>query len=247
MTGFEYVLIPLIAFLAYLLKAMTGFGPAIVLISLGSLFLPAYSIVATSAILDILAGIVLLKVDWEDGVYRYWLPLAVAIVIGTVAGALLLKIFSPEGFHFILSIAITVIGVWFLFGRANLDEGKLRSHLPERCTGGDKGFTLLGGFCGGMFGISGPPIIWHFGRQFTKRAFRQVLVPVFVVAAVARSGMYSIIGIVDLQVIKYVAIAVPGLFLGIFLGNRIFFKISEVMFGRVVGIILVIIGVKHFF
>lgn len=247
MTGFEYILIPLIAFLAYLLKAMTGFGPAIVLISFGSLFLPAYSIVATSAILDIIAGIVLLKVDWKDGSYRYWLPLAVAIVIGTVAGAFLIKIVSPEGFHFILSIAIIVIGLWFIFGRTNVEEGKLRCDLPKRCTRGDTGFTFLGGFCGGMFGISGPPIIWNFGRQFTKRAFRQVLVPVFVVAAVARSGMYSLLGIVDLQVMKYVAFAVPGLFLGIFIGNRIFFKISEILFGRIVGAILIIIGVKHFF
>jgi uncharacterized membrane protein YfcA len=36
------------------------------------------------------------------------------------------------------------------------------------------------------------------------------------------------------------------LLLGIFLGNRIFFRISEVVFGRIVGAVLVAVAVKLF-
>ena len=63
MIHIEYYLLPLVAFLAYLLKAMTGFGPAIVFISLGSLFVSPHPAVVTSSILDIIAGIMLLKID----------------------------------------------------------------------------------------------------------------------------------------------------------------------------------------
>ena len=247
MLHFEYLLLPLVAFLAYFLKAMTGFGPAIVLISLGSLFIGPQSVVVTSSILDIIAGVILLSADWEKGSYRFWIPLAVAIVFGTAVGTIFLKIIPPEKFHILLSIAILVLGVWFMIGRSKTNISELQSILPEKCKKTDAGFTFIGGFCGGLFGISGPPIIWNFGRQLAKRAFRQVLIPIFVIAAITRVAMYSSMGIVNWQVLKYVVVALPGLLLGLFFGNKIFFTLSEIKFCRVVGALLFIVALKLFF
>lgn len=246
MVNIEYFLLPLVAFLAYLLKAMTGFGPAIILISLGSLFIPPQPAIATSSILDIIAGIALLRIDWAKGAYRFWLPLAIAIAVGTIVGAIFLQIIPPAKFRVMLSTTILVLGIWFIIGRKETDATKLKSELPEKCKKIDTGFTFIGGFCGGLFGISGPPIIWNFGRQLAKRAFRQVLVPIFIIAAIARVTMYSSMGIVGWQVLKYVIVALPGLFLGLFVGNKIFFKLSELNFSRIVGAVLLAVAIKLF-
>jgi uncharacterized membrane protein YfcA len=104
--------------------------------------------------------------------------------------------------------------------------------------------TFFGGFCGGLFGISGPPIIWQFGRKFAKHAFRQTLVPIFFAAALARTVTYGCTGLVTTQVLLYVLSALPGLFLGIYLGNKVFFRISEAWFNRVAGLVLIIVALQ---
>jgi len=241
---YYYLLLPVIALMAYVLKAMTGFGPAIVVISLGSLFIAPRPIIAISSILDLIAGIILLGIDWRKTTFSYWLPLAISIVAGTVIGSVFLKIVPPDQFRLMLSVAIVIIGIWFIAGKAGLSKRELLLELPEKCTKFDMGLTFLGGICGGTFGISGPPIIWNFGRQFAKYAFRQVLVPIFLTAAVARVAMYSTMDLVNFDVLKLVIISLPGMFIGLFIGNRIFIKLPELLFRRIVGSVLLVVGIK---
>ena len=240
----DYILLPLIAFLAFIVKAMTGFGPAIVVISLGSLIIAPHTIIATSAILDFLAGMILLRLDWSGKATRFWLPLAAAIVIGSVLGAVFLKLIPPSQFNIMLAIVIFLLGLWFAFGRDGTNTAGLRKTLKNHCSTLDVLFTFVGGVCGGLFGISGPPIIWHFGRQYAKTAFRQIVVPIFLAAAVARIVTYSAVGIVNVKVLAYVAAGLPGLLLGLFVGNKIFYQLSEKLFSRIVAVILIAVAVK---
>ncbi|MGR3219716.1 MAG: sulfite exporter TauE/SafE family protein [Candidatus Anammoxibacter sp.] len=245
----EYYLLPLVAlvaFLAYLLKAMTGFGPAIVFISLGSLFIAPHPAVATSSILDIIAGLILLKIDWKKGSYSFGVPLVIAIVVGTAIGALFLKSIPPESFRTMLSVVIFILGIWFIAGRKSTKEANLQDKLPAKCKKIDTCLTFIGGICGGFFGISGPPIIWNFGRQYAKKAFRQVLIPIFIVAAITRVAMYSATGMIDRQVLTYVAVALPGLLSGILAGNKLFFKFSEQAFRTIIGSALLVAAAKLF-
>ncbi len=243
----SFVILPLLAFLAYLLKAMTGFGPAIVIVSLGSLFIHAQPLIALSSVLDLIAGAILLTLNWKNTTHSFWIPLAISIVIGSVIGGIFLKVVPPLYFHYLLSSAILIIGIWFITNREATGESELLKKLPEKCTKIDTALTFLGGLCGGMFGISGPPIIWNFGRQFKKVAFRQVLIPIFFTASIARVSVYTSIDLVNWQVLKYVLVSLPGLALGLYTGNKIFFKLSELKFRRVVGIILVAVSIKLLF
>lgn len=243
----DYLILPAIALVAFVLKAMTGFGPAIIVISLGSLVVEPQTIVATSAVLDSIAGAILLRSDWVKGGYRYWLPLAAAIVIGSVVGAISLKAIPADHFRRMLGIALFVLGVWFIAGRTGRDGSELDDALPEGSNFADRLATFVGGVLGGLIGISGPPIIWHFGRRFAKRVFRQILVPVFLIAAVARSATYASIGLMDAQVFRCVGLALPGLVIGILLGNRIFLRLSEVVFSRIVGSVLVAAALRILF
>ncbi len=240
----EHLLLFLIACVAFVLKAMTGFGPALVVVAVGSLFLPPPVVIATSAILDLIAGAILLRADWTRGSYRFWVPLAVAIVAGSIVGAFFLRAIPADHFRRLLGIAILGLGVWFALGRQRTPGVGLAAELPARSSGADRLFTFVGGVLGGMLGISGPPIIWHFGRRLTKQAFRQVLVPIFVIAALARASTYSALGLVDRQVLGYVAAALPGLLMGLLVGNRIFLRLSEAQFSRIVGLVLLLVALR---
>jgi uncharacterized membrane protein YfcA len=240
----EYLLLPLIAFAAFILKGLTGFGPAIVVVAFGSLIMAPRDVIAMSALLDTLAGAMLLGMDWDRSARRFWLPLALAIVLGSLLGSLFLDAIPPEAFRHLLSGAICFLGLWFLLEKPGKRGRALLDTLPARGGFADRGMTFLGGVCGGLFGISGPPIIWHFGRRFAKRAFRQVLIPIFLAAAVSRVTAYTWLGILDRHTLWYVLLALPGLFAGVLLGNRIFVKISEGTFRRVIGVLLILAAIR---
>ncbi|MEM6337854.1 MAG: sulfite exporter TauE/SafE family protein, partial [Bacteroidota bacterium] len=182
-----------IALLAFTLKATTGFGPSIVFIALGSLLIEPKTLVPASSLLDLLAGGLLLRIDTEGRTLRYWLPLGVSISVGAVVGALFLDAVPAETFRTVLGWFVLGLGVWFVLG---IGGGGREEHLPAKASRLDHAMTLLGGMFGGLAGISGPPIIWQFGRQYAKRAFRQVLVPIFFAAAVVRTIAYAGTGLV---------------------------------------------------
>jgi uncharacterized membrane protein YfcA len=233
-----------IALIAFVIKAMTGFGPAIIFISVGSLFLLPHDVIAASSILDLIAGLVLLRSDSSRGTSRFWLPLAAVIIVGAVAGSIFLDAIPPDPFRLLLGGVIVLLGVWFAIGRIRTGGNHLQTTLPPKPDITDSAITFSGGICGGLFGISGPPIIWHFGRRYAKLPFRQIIVPIFVAAALARVVTYSTLGLVNREVLTYVLAALPGLIAGIYLGNKIFFKLSEAKFSRIVGIVLVIAGIR---
>ena len=241
---FVYVLLPLIAFAAFFLKAVSGFGPALVVVALGSLILPPQLVVAMSALLDAVAGVTLFAMDPETKGRRFWIPPALAIVAGSVIGGVLLSLVDPAIFKTLLGVSILLLGLWFglLRGRGN-GEG-LSGELPARATGPDVIAAGLGGVMGGFLGISGPPILWHFGRKLGKEPLRAILIPIFLAAAIARVGTYVGTGVINGQVLLAFAVALPGLIAGILAGNRAFVRISEQAFGRIIGAILFLVGVR---
>ena len=237
-----YLLIPIIALAAFLLKATTGFGPAIVVVALGSLLAAPKEIIVTSSILDAIAGFFLLYLDRPRDAFRFWLSLSAAIVVGSVFGGPLIVFIPAEYFRYLFSVVILLLGVWFVLRRGRVVGKGLQEHLPRKSSIRDLLITFFGGLCGGLFGISGPPIIWHFGRKFAKNAFRRTLVPIFCAAAVARVVTYSTSGLVSERSLLLALAALPGLVLGLYWGNKIFFRISEQTFSRVAGMALITVA-----
>lgn len=238
------ILLALIAVLAYVLKGVTGFGPSIIIVALGSLILPTHAMVVLSAILNAVAGLILLLADPIQGRMRFWLPLAAAMTVGSVAGGLYVSIILPRLFNIIVGTVVALLALWFFFSRAGRAKADLEADLPARSSPLDLAVATFAGVLGGLTGIGGPPMVWYFGHRFSKRAFRQAVVPVFLLASVARIGTYWATGLIDVRIISYALASLPGLLLGVFLGNRAFFRISELTFSRAVGTVLMIVAVR---
>lgn len=234
----------MIIFFAFVLKGMTGFGPAIVSITFGSLFLHPHDLIPLSSMLDFVAGILLFVHQFRKGGWRYWLPMMVSIMAGAVLGGLLLKQVDVEVMKLILSVCILILGFWFAFVDPNRHAGRLAATLPEKSRFSDLAVSLFSGWLGGFISISGPPLVWHVGRQFQKVAFRQILIPVFLGAACMRVVTYASIGLINETNLIYAALTLPFLLMGLYVGNHIFYKISESVFKRIVGYVLIVMAVR---
>jgi uncharacterized membrane protein YfcA len=238
------ILLPLIASAAFFVKAMTGFGPALIFVSLGAQLLSPHAVIPVSAMLDATAGVILSVIDPIHGGRRFWMAPAAAIVVGSFFGGLLLGSMSADLLRLVLGVTIVALAFWFALHRARLLSGVLQDSLPVRSSVPDVLISGAGGVLGGLTGISGPPLIWHFGRKFAKRPLRQILIPVFLFAALARVGTYAGTGMITTQVLHAYLLALPGLLLGTFLGNRVFLKVDERTFSRVIGLVLLGSGLR---
>ena len=233
-----------VAFLAYIIKTATGFGTAIIVVSLGSMLVGTHEAVIISAIVDIIGGSILYFRDPVKEGRSFWMPLSAAMIAGTIVGAAGLKVFPAESFDILIGIITAVLGFWFILGRGQDGENSLETTLPEKCSAADLAVSSFAGLCGGLFAVSGPPIVFWLGRRFAKFAFRRTLIAVFFFATVVRLTSYGVVGLLHPQLFLVTLYVIPGIIFGFLLGNRIFHILSEKWFSRVVGGVLLVVAVK---
>ena len=109
-------LLPLI-FIAYFLKATAGFGSMIVMLAVGALIIGPVPALLLTALLDVVGGLALLKLDSTKDTKRLWQPLSLAMLIGVVLGALLLKLIALPQLQYVLGATLFLVGIWLMFFR----------------------------------------------------------------------------------------------------------------------------------
>ena len=109
-------LLPLI-FIAYFLKATAGFGSMIVMLAVGSLIIGPVPALLLTALLDVVGGLALLKLDSTKDTKKLWQPLSLAMLIGVVLGALLLKLIALPRLQYVLGATLLLVGIWLMFFR----------------------------------------------------------------------------------------------------------------------------------
>ena len=84
----DYLLISLVALVAFFLKGVTGTGTTTVIVALGSLFIDPKLTVVLASFINIFGGLSMVRVDPLPLPRRYWMPISMLMVAGSVAGAI---------------------------------------------------------------------------------------------------------------------------------------------------------------
>jgi uncharacterized membrane protein YfcA len=100
----------------------------------------------------------------------------------------------------------------------------------------------VSGLAGGFVGINSPILILYFGSRLAKGPLRRLLVLILLPLAISNVATYSALGLMSTQIVLYGVVALPGLLLGIYLGNRTFFRISEKVFSAILGGVLILLS-----
>lgn len=200
--------------------------------------------VVLASFINIFGGLSMIWIDPVPLAKRYWIPISVLMVGGSVAGATALKIIPNQQFQLVLGLVFLLTAMWFLF---QVPGPRAQSQRPANATAMDLGVGVLAGFCGGFIGINAPPLVLHFSRFLDRRHLRRLLVLIFIPAAMAQTATFFINGLLDQQVFIWGLLLIPSMVVGIFLGNRTFRRISENGFRRVLGGFLVVVSIRLIF
>ena len=238
----EMMALPAVAFMAFFLKGIAGIGVSTVAVPILSLIIGAKQIVVLSSIVNVIGGLLMYRIDPQPAGRRYWWPIAVLMIIGAVLGAVALKLTPLKSFEKILGITILASGIWFIIWRGKQKSDSFLKKLPEKARLKDNVIGFLGGLSGGFVGINSPIFILYFGSRLAKGPLRRLLVLILLPSAISQVATYTFLGLMSTRIVLYSLISLPGLLLGIYLGNRTFFRISEKFFGAILGGVLILLS-----
>ena len=237
------LIIPL-SFIAYVLKGAATFGPGIILAPLGALLIGVKEIVIVISFLDLISNAILLKFNRDLLTSSFLIPVIAVMITGSALGAALLAWLPSSYFDLVFGLLLLPLGLWIMITRGHDQKSSNSNVVAATASNTDLSVSLLSGCMSGLSGITGPVLAWHLGKTYSKEAFRSILIPVLLASAIARVGVYAMSGSISVEVLTLVLMALPGLGLGLWLGNRLFLQISQVWFSRVVGSLIAISGIK---
>lgn len=232
-----------IAFVAYGIRAASGIGSALLLVPLGALAVGALNAIVLSAFLDLASGAIILGLDRQRQIHESWRTYALAMGLGVIAGSLALRSIPVDAISKVLGFLTLLAALWFLAGRPG-------TRLEESGSGASRrlwlslGVCLVAGLLGGISGMSGPPLAIYFGTRMEKGTFRSVVTRLFTVEAILRVVLYLATGLVTRAILPLLAVSVPAILLGTFLGHRVFLRLKEKWFGALIGLILLGAGLS---
>lgn len=221
-------------------QTLTGFGLGMIVIGLSSGFeLTTVPFIATvvSLVTLVNSAIALPKhlrhIDW-----RIANTILLGVVPSSVLGVVLLNYLSTQAtsiLKFLLGLIIVYSGVNFALKAKQLkQESKLRSFFSV-------GF--VSGLCGGLFGIPGPPVIFHLYRQpMDLVLIRNMLLLIFSCTAFTRTFYESITTGLPTGTLITSAMAIPCVAIVTLLAQRFPPPVSPTTMRRITFISLVIIG-----
>lgn len=175
------------------------------------------------------------QIDWG----RLW-PFALGGVIGVPIGVTALA-------HADLGAIKLAIGAFLLvYGLYALAAPRLPAlHHGGRMADGTVG--LLGGVLGGLAGYSGVlPTIWTQLRGWPKETARGVYQPFILIANVVTIALLGFVA-VDAFGLLLLALALPPLALGTWLGWRLYGRLDDKAFRRMMGAVLAASGATLLF
>jgi uncharacterized protein len=224
--------------ICYALRGSTGFGAAAAM-PLLALIIPLKVLIPAWTLIGLTAGVTLLGRDrahiaWADMV-RLLPTCLIGVAVGLYAFTMLDSRHLAQGLG-VLIVLYGLYSLWLTF------RPQTRWQTPPRAIAPIAG--ALGGAVGTTFGTMASIFfaIYFDVMRMTKENFRATMSAILVALGIVRGAGYWVVGEYTRDVMITVAIALPMMLAGIFVGNRVHTGLSEVSFRRLVSIALTLSG-----
>lgn len=225
-------------FLAGYVRATIGFGSGLIMVGLLTFMFPIKLVVPTVLLLDILGSILLGGYDFKEIRWAELKWLIPGSMVGLGVGAWVLHITPAQHLTLFLGVFLLAYVLYTLWITPE--------NLPRIQRGWGAPLGLFGGVVGSLYGGGGPPIVAYLQmRKLDKRDFRATFQAVALSSNVVRIVFYVVLSLLTLPLLGAFALLMPAMLLGLLLGNRLHFQISEKTFMNGTLILLAIIAVKY--
>lgn len=224
-----------LVFAASVVRGLTGFGLAIILVPLLGLIVEPADAVVISILLQLLAGPIGLKRILADGERETAIPISIAAMVATAPGVWLLSVTPPDIARLAIALlALAAFGLMFVPAR----EGAVPGRKETVATG------IAAGLLTGFASMPGPPVVpFYLRRKLPPAIARASMLMVFFACAIAGSIAAFALGVANLHLLWLSFLFYPALYIGTRLGELAFGTVSERVWRTLVGVILGVAGI----
>lgn len=228
------LLASLIVCLAAAAQAVTGFGFALVLVPLLALVYDPRLVVVVSISLGLACKLPLLVQSWRQVELLRIAPLCAAAAVGGVLGTHLLLQVDADALRLGIGVIVVVLASLLLVERG---QPMGREGLAALGAG------LVSGVLTGSTSMGGPPVVLlGVNQAWGKESFRANLLAFFMVSNSWSLVIIALRGAFTREVLVLDALLLPGLVVGLVLGNALFKAVPVAEFRRVVVLAVIATG-----
>ena len=197
---------------------------------------------ATAAVLVVICSVVAqsltIRTVWHAIDRARVGPMIAAGLLGVPIGSWLLLRVDPNAFRLCMGVLLAAFSGFMLFGGRQM-------HIAQGGRWADTAVGFAGGILGGLAGLSGAlPTVWAALRGWGKDERRGVFQAFNLAILTAAVLVYAVSGRLTGEVGRLVLIALPGTFVGAWLGASTYQRLSDQRFHEVVLVLLGMSGVS---
>lgn len=231
----ELIFAAVVIAIAYFVRGLAGFGSGLIAIPLLAFILPLTVAVPMVVLLDYLASASHGVKHSELIRWRDLLPLLPFSIVGVVLALYMYRQVDA----ILLSRGLGIFIILFAFySLLNLAPHHIGSRLWAIPAGS------LGGLIGTLFGTGGPfYVIYLKLRGLDKSDFRATYAMIFLLDGAGRLTGYLFTGFYNLDSLLLVAVSLPVMIVGMYIGGHIHANITQLTFQRAISLLLIASGI----
>lgn len=220
----------LILFFAAFTQGMTGFGFAMVSLSLLTFLMSISEAVPLAALCGLIVNLYLIYKLKNHISFKETKNLIIGAVVGIPLGSYVLTIASPE----LLSIILGFVILLFVI----LSATKFIKQIGLPLQWGYL-FGLFAGVLGGSLNTNGPPVLIYFYLHgFDKLKQKASITGFFIFTSLMVVATHAVTGVTSIKIFMTFVYNLPFVIAGILAGNYMFDKISTGIYNKIIIIFL---------
>jgi hypothetical protein len=225
---------------AFAVRSAAGFGAVLVAMPMLAFVLPVPTAVSITTALTAITSLHHLSRDWRRVAWRHFTIMAFYSAIGIGVGFFVINLLDEHALRRSLGVFLIF---YALYAWATADASPV---LPARWRQAlAAGTGITGGLLGTLFGAGvGPIYVVYFNTlRMEREIFRVTMSTVILLGGVARIAGYARMGFYEASSVVLIAIGLPLVLIGSWLGDRVIRRLDPRMFGRLVGGLILLSGI----
>ena len=239
-SSFALAFYAVVLFGAFTLRSAAGFGAGLIAIPMLAFVLPVSTAVSVATVLTTVTSLGQVTREWRHIAWRQFSVIFLYSMAGIGLGLYFIQLLDEHVLRRCLGLFLIVYAVYGLCAAGT-------PHLLSRRWHGALGAAagIVGGLLSALFGAgAGPIYVVYFDiLRLERAAFRATMSAVVVLGGAARVAGYGSYGFYGGSTLMLLAIGLPVVFLGSWLGDRVVYRLSARSFSRLVAAVVLVSGV----
>lgn len=237
------ILLIFIFFIAGFIHGLVGFAFALTALPLLALIKSVKFSVPLLSLFSFTVNLVMLFILREKRIFKIPLRFFLVIALGVFIGVRGFTISSEFFLRVLLLIAMILFALWEMYRLFHEKKMKYLHDIDERAFKSPIALltAFLVGFLGGILNTPGPPIVMYLTLlRFDKNIFKASLQLIFAFSSFTAALNHYLAGNLKPEHFKLFIVSLPAVFLGMFLGQRLYLKVSNRVYYYLVNVFLII-------